>query len=447
MSETRAEVTSSMLNFSDVKLKASSCQSYRVKIPSSNGTSFFANQTIDIDLPSNQANSYMDFGSSYLSLQLTNNDATSIRLNGQGIYSLIKRIECVTGSQTVFSCDNYNQLVDMLMDQDASPDYKENTGRILMGTSPDKYLGFELDPTQTKQFCFPLVGNILYNTNKYIPLFSAEKLRLKITLDNPNIAVNGQDDLLVDSDLLVSNVEFVSYIVQVDSEVQQQIDLMTGGKYTIVGDNYAHTGGTMSAGATSANVVTGFSYGSLNRVLIAMNPLVSRVGGRCSFTRTQNSLTSASLMINGQKTPQREIKDLGASAEENLGGAEALAEALVADKSLSSFSHQTSFSTSYATVDILNAFTRKGVNADSNNDDSDIGTYMVSIDTERVRPGASDADKIYAGINTIGATVQVAIESAGADAGGVNIDCFANYTTRFTLDASAEGSRVWEVQV
>ena len=442
-----AEVTTSMLNFSDKKNKASASQVYRVKIPSSNGTSFNAQQTIDIDLPSNQANSYLDFGSSYISLKLTNNDATTIGLNGQGIYSLIKRIECVTGSQTVFSCDNYNQLVDMLMDQDASPEYKNNTGRTLMGTSPDKYTGFQLATTETKQFCFPLVGNILYNTNKYIPLFSAEKLRLKITLDNANIAVNGTDDALVDTDLLVSQVEFVAYIIKVDQEVQDQINMMTNGVYEIVGDNYSHTGGTMTAGATSANVVTGFSYGSLNRVLIAQNPLVARVGGRCAFTRTQNSTTSASITVNGQKVPQREILDLGASAESNLGSAEVLAEVLVADRSLSSFSHQTSFNSSTAGNDDNNAFTRKGANADSNNDDSDIGTYMISIDTERMRPGASDADKIYSGLNTIGSTVQVALESAGADAGGVNIDCFANYTTRFTLDVSETGSRTWEVQV
>jgi hypothetical protein len=28
-----------------------------------------------------------------------------------------------------------------------------------------------------------------------------------------------------------------------------------------------------------------------------------------------------------------------------------------------------------------------------------------------------------------------------------SVDAFANYTTKFTLDASPEGSRVWTVQV
>ena len=432
------EVTSNMLNFADMRRKASSSQSYRVKIPSSNGTSFNLNQTIDIDLPANVRNTYLDFASSYLSLKLTNNDGGDVKLNGQGIYSIIKRIECVVGSQTLFSCDNYNQLVDMLMDQDSTSNYKDNTGRILMGTASNKFAGFPVPAGSTKQYCFPLVGNILYNTNKYIPLFSAEKLRLKLTLDSAVIALcSAEAGAPLDSDIEISEVEFVAYHVQVDEEVQQQIDEMTGGIYSIVGDNYSHTGGTMVATSTSANVVTGFSYGSLNRVLVAFNPTASRVYTNVSFSRTQNHLTSASLAINGQKLPQREIKDLGASAGGDLGGSEPLAELLVADKALHAINHSTAFDANGS-----DSFTRRGVNAVGGTQ-ATTGTYMIGIDTERVR---GDQDKIYSGINTIGASVQFQAEFANTS-DACNIDCFANYTTKFTLDASPNGSRVWEVQV
>ena len=430
------EITSNMLNFADMRRKASSSQAYRVKIPSSNGTSFNLNQTIDIDLPANVRNTYLDFASSYISLQFTNGDGAAVSLNGQGIYSIIKKIECVVGSQTLFSCDNYNQLVDMLLDQDSDINFKQNTGRILMGTHQTKFTGFSIGANGVKQFCFPLVGNILYNTNKYIPLFSAEKIRLKLTLDSAAIALRG-DANLVDSDITISQVEMVCYNVVVDEDVQTQIDAMTGGLYTIIGDNYSHVGGNMVAQITAANVVTGFSYGSLNRVLIAFNPTASRVVDRCSFTRTQNNLLSAALSINGQKLPQREIKELSTVAND-LGGAEALAEVLVADKCLASFAHGTSFNANGAS-----SFTRRGADADSNTDDGDIGTYMIAIDTERVR---GDSDKIYSGINTIGASVQAQFEF-GVASDSCNIDCFANYTTKFSLDASANGTRVWSVQV
>lgn len=429
-----AEVTSNMLNFADKRRKASSSQSYRVKIPSSNGTSFNMNQTIDIDLPANVRNTYLDFASSYMSLQLTNTDAEAISLNGQGVYSIIKKVEIIVGSQTLASIDNYNQLVDMLLDQDVSEDYKINSGKILMGTSGTKFNGESVTNGQTRQYCFPLIGNVLYNTNKYIPLFSAEKIRLKITLDSAAIAFRGHTDL-TDSLVAISQVEFVAYQVQVDESVQMQIDEMTGGLYEILGDNYAHTGGTMVQSATSANVVTGFSYGSLNRVLVAFNPTACRTVTRCSFSRSQNNLLSASIAINGQKLPQREVKDLG-TASGGLGGAEPLAEILVADKSLHSFSTASSYE-----ANGTDSFTRKGVDADSNTDDGDVGTYMIGIDTERVR---GDQDKIYAGINTIGSSVQFQGEF-GSASDACNIDVFANYTTKFSLDS--RGSNVWEVQV
>ena len=129
-----SEVTSNHLNYMDMRRKASSSTAYRAKIPSSNGTTFSMNQDIIFDLPSNVRNTYLDFSSSYVSLQINNTNGAPIALPGQGVYSIIKKLEIISSSQTIASIDNYNQLIDILLDQDSGNDYKTNTGFVLMGT-------------------------------------------------------------------------------------------------------------------------------------------------------------------------------------------------------------------------------------------------------------------------------------------------------------------------
>ena len=123
-----AEVMSDMLNYGKTRQKASSSRSYRVKVPSSNGTSFTLGNTINIDLPSNMRNTYIDFANSYLSFKVKRTDnltdgsvgtgSVVLGSGGCGAYSLINRLEAVVGSQTIFSVNNYNQLCDMLMDME-----------------------------------------------------------------------------------------------------------------------------------------------------------------------------------------------------------------------------------------------------------------------------------------------------------------------------------------
>ena len=422
-----SEVTSNHLNYMDMRRKASSSTAYRAKIPSSNGTTFSMSQDIIFDLPSNVRNTYLDFSSSYVSLQVQNNDGSAITLPGQGIYAIIKKLEIISSSQTIASIDNYNQLIDILLDQDADVDYKNNTGGVLMGTATNKFTGTDIANGGVEQFCFPLPGNLLYETNKYIPLFSSEKLRIKLTLDSSAIAFKGA---ATDAEVVIKQVEFVTYNILLDEEVQMQVNEMTGGVYSILGDNYVHTSSVSAATSTSSNVQTGFSYGSLNRVLACFRPTACLVAGRCSFSRSKNDFSSAALTINGTKVPRSEIKDPTGN------GAEVFAEILVADKCLGNFGHNSSIEANGA-----NSFIRQGTDADSNTDAGDIGTFYIGIDCQQM---TGDLDKIYAGINTIGSSVALSLEM-GSSSDAVNIHVFGQYTAKFTLDTNT--SNVWEVQV
>ena len=72
----------SQFDFQDVKRKAAASRSYRSKVSSSNGINFTCGDSIVVDLPANQANSYFDFTQAYLSFTVTNNDGASFKSDG-----------------------------------------------------------------------------------------------------------------------------------------------------------------------------------------------------------------------------------------------------------------------------------------------------------------------------------------------------------------------------
>ena len=96
--ESIPDSASSLLNFSDVKRRAIASRCYRVKVPTSNSTSFLPNTTANLDLAGNQANTYYDFSQSYMLMTVTNNGVDDYAFAGNsGAYSLFSRVQCITG--------------------------------------------------------------------------------------------------------------------------------------------------------------------------------------------------------------------------------------------------------------------------------------------------------------------------------------------------------------
>ena len=139
---------------SGTKRRAVSSRGYRTLTPASNGSSFNGSQQILIDLPGNVQNTFFDFGSSYLKLRLTNNDAAAIKLEGGcGIYGMIKKVEITTGGNVISTIDEYGALVDKFLTSDAAQQFKINTGGVLAGTASGKFTGTTLAAGASRTFC------------------------------------------------------------------------------------------------------------------------------------------------------------------------------------------------------------------------------------------------------------------------------------------------------
>jgi len=426
-----AEVASNLLNFSPegAKRRAVSSRGYRTLTPPSNGSSFNASQTINIDLPGNVQNTFFDFGSSYLKLRLTNNDGDAVRLEGGcGIYGMIKKIEITTGGNVISTIDEYGALVDKFMTSDAAAQFKNNTGAILAGTNgAGKFTGTSIAAAGSQTFAIPLVLTPLFSLNRYLPGFSRDQIRIRITL---NSAVAGLMSAAAadpaDSEIVVDNVEFNLYNVELSSAAMQMINESTNGVYNLVVDDYRHSAATLANGATTLNSVVGFSFSSLNRIIVLHRPqdTINARAPPSNGNRGTALLQEINVLVNGEQYPARKISELGA---DGVGGAEVLCEALVADRSLGYFGHDSDTGTAAT-------FCKS---APSGADNDNWGNYYVSIDMESMR--ADDADKLYAGVDTLGAVVSVNGKNNTAPE-AFRVDCYAQYTMSLMLDMNQSGT-------
>jgi hypothetical protein len=156
-----AEVFSESLDFSKVKQRAVQSRSYRVKLPPSNATSFLPSQTIEFNLPANQAGTYFNSNQCYLKFKFTNtsvnNAAAAVQcdFDRAGAYGLIRRMQTATSGAMLSDLDRFNVLANAMIDTDASQEWKESVGHTLVGTTGLMFPYSYLLPSPNSLTTFP----------------------------------------------------------------------------------------------------------------------------------------------------------------------------------------------------------------------------------------------------------------------------------------------------
>lgn len=421
-----AEATSKLLNYADVPKRASSSRAYRTSYFPENGNSFTAGQVVEFSLPANLNNTFCDFGNSYLRLKLTNADgADAFNLEGAGgVLGLIQKIEILTGGATISTIDNYSTLIAMFMDLDTAGQFRSNQGARMLG-SANSAVGEAIASGGSRVFTCPLVLTPLFNSTKYIPLFSRDSIRIRITLNSAQRGVVGTANI-ADADVVLNELEFFSYQVELGADVMGMVNGATGGNYKMIMNDYRHSQATLDANATSLVATLGFSFSSLNRVLIAHRPTASAnaITTVSNGNRARRGLERINLNIGGQKYPQREITESG-------NGAVVLAELEVSNKSLGHFSHDSSIELGAGFV----------ANNPTGADNANTGHYMVGIDLESQR---TNEGGIYSGLSTVGVVSQIEATYSAVNSACL-VDAYAEYSLMLELDMN--GSQVFTASV
>lgn len=451
MSDAMAE----SLNFPNMKRRAVASRSYRVKISPNNGQQFQAGQTVNIDLPSNLAGTYLNWNQCYLKMKVTATTGTG-HLDRCGASGLIERVQSFTSGAQIFDLPGWGLLMTILMDGDSSPAYKAGVGNVLMGTKGGIQEGEALATNTARTFCVPFVLHPfgMSTPHRLQPLFSLAPVSFKITLASPAVSTKG--DITA---MKFDEVELVCVFTELSPGAQAQVDQMSGGMYNILASSYQNVGATM-AGSGSATTVTsnlGISVSSLERVIVCHRPTAttSAAGAFSLGNRIKNFLTSYSIFVNGEQYPARPI------VVENKG-AEALAEYLLSDHSLVNFDKQSSFNIAVSggaanlksngldgqsangLLEPYSFDTAAGTESGTTDvSGSNIGSFITAVEMET---GLSDgrSQRLYSGISTISSTVNYRGEY-GAGNVAAQIDFFAQFTVLLSLNM--RGTAVWSVSV
>ena len=465
-----AEAFSESLAYPQVKKRAVASRSFRTKITPSNGNTFNAGNTINIDLPGNLAGQYYNANQMYLKFKVAVGGGNAVTLDRVGAAGFIKRVQIQTAGAQIYDCNNWNVLASCLMDTDSSSEWKGSSGNITMGTFGDQLQGESIADGAERTFCVPMMLNPFAMTtpHRMIPAFSLSALQFRLTLDDAAVAVKA----VAGATLTFTEVEMVCLMTELSPGAQASIDSMTGGQYNILANSYINSQATLAAyTATSASLVAnlGISVSSLERLLICHRPqaTASLATAFSLGNRSTAGLTQYQLLINSENYPQRPVL---------VGdrGAEIYSELLLADHALVDFRKGNPILNGFAAVGAANAGAGGGTSALSgvapgaakNNcflvvdpaglsagavadgvvsTPSDVGTFQCALELES---GLSDgkSSHIYSGISTIASVVQYKGEYTAAGAvRAQTVDFWAQHTIMLSLDT--RGSGVWSVSV
>jgi len=421
------------LNYSQVPPRASSSRAIRNEItPTNGGGTYTMNSQIIFDLPANLNNTFCDFQSSYIKATINNNDGADFKLHGGGFPSCIKQIVLELGGQTLFSCDNWNSLYEMMLSLDTSKSFRDNAGQRLFGAAGgSEGATVTFAANTSRQVCFPMVLTPLM-CNRYFPLIGRDRLRIRLILDT---AARGLIGGATDGEVTITDVALVTYNLELGSNVMSMVAANSGGAFKIAMPSYQHHQASLSSSASSLVATLGFSMSSLNRILIAQQLQAVTPGSNSVGNRSRLQLNRFFVTIGGVKYPMRDVQDLGTTATNTGAGAEPFAEALISQRALCAWSHDSSIAVDggFAVV--------QGDGSSSAN----TGSFLIDLDLESQRvAGGESSIGLVAGVNCIGQVVQLTMEYAASAAADHVVNVYGEHTILCSLDLN---TLTWSIAV
>jgi hypothetical protein len=459
---TMSDAMAESLNCASQKRRAVASRSYRVKVSPVNGQNFTAGQTVNIDLPSNLAATYVNnWNQCYLKFKVTptGNPLTI----DKAASCFISRVQSMTAGAQIFDCPSWNVLMNVLLDSDSGPAYKAGYGNILMGTQGSNPAGEVLTAGNARVFCVPFTLHPfgMSTPHRLMPLSSSAPVQFKLTLASIQEAGYAAT---APTALTFEEVELVCVFTELSAGAEQQVMQMNGGQFNILANSWQAISTSMETASTAVTSNVGISVSSLERVLVVHRPNTSLTGQAyySQSNRITNGLSEWSLLINGEQYPQRPIKVEGA-------GAECIAEYLLSDHSLVNFDKQSSFNVAVAfdtasyngldatsvgkvapTPYTLAAASATGASPGTALAAGNIGSFFAGLELEglELETGLSDgrSQRLYSGISTISSTVNFrGIYAGGASTVASEITFFLGYTVLLSLNA--RGTNVWSISV
>jgi len=321
----------------------------------------------------------------------------------------------------------------MMLSLDTSASFRNNAGQRLFGAGGD-FDGATITHTNnaSRQVCFPLVLTPLM-CNRYFPLIGRDRLRIRIILDT---SARGLLGAATDAEVTITDVALVTYNLELGSDVMSMVAANSGGAFKIAMPSYQHHQASLSATATSLVATLGFSMSSLNRILIAQQLQTVTAANNTVGNRSRLELNRFFVTIGGVKYPMRDVQDLGVTSTITGAGAEPFAEALISQRALCAWTHDSS----------IQADGGFAILAGAGNNSGATGSFLIDLDLESQRvAGGESSLGLVAGVNCIGQVVQLTMEyTARSDAAEHVVNVFGEHTILCSLDLN---TLTWSIAV
>jgi hypothetical protein len=266
------------------KIESSYAKNYNSNIASNNGTEFNLGETMIFNIPTGY-NQVMSGKDGCLKFNFNCKAAAAVPaaafFNRCGAFGLIQRMRIFHGSVLLSDIDNYNVLMDMLINSQLSSDIVGgkyailcgtgiNTGYSFTGTAATYRPIFANGAEFSLPVCLPLLS-ILSLTNNYVPLFAmmGSPIRVEIQLvSNLFQIVSCADNNIVASATrkVVDNVELICNIMELSDSGMSIIKNAIGNAplQWVVQDyrNYVHNA-VLSSSTTLVSVPIAAKFNSL----------------------------------------------------------------------------------------------------------------------------------------------------------------------------------------
>ena len=269
-----------------------------------------------ISFPS-RPNSFLDGNNSYLTFTYTmegteHGAGRSVAFSNGNPGSLIRSLETIAGSTSIELINNYN-VISCVIDDCQHKDRALTMGTILEDKhGSNQKTGFERDVatttsagfTQKRRICIPLMSLAVGSLqDKYFPMGTDIGLRLRLTMEDPNLAFRTSADFNVGYKL--EDITYEATYLETDAKTYNQIVKESGGVMKVSGTGIGNFSHTLPGGNSTNTVLIPARYSSVRSYITTMRDGDSATKNEYNSPggRTRANLTSYVYRIHGKNYP------------------------------------------------------------------------------------------------------------------------------------------------
>ena len=393
------------------------------------GSSFTQQSLIEVDLGNRGWCDPQSIAIRYKAV-VTTAASSSTALVGTPVYTPFQRVSTLIGGSSIDSISNYNQCAHLLTTGlDVAQKYGLQVCYAYQGTvaaqgnmeSLDSRLllaGVGTDETYTASA--PLIGTLLTNSDKMLPLFACPQIRFQFTLDSlSNMCYDEQPTFKPATAFTISNFELVYTMTDLGAAVEKMVYDM-GPTISMKTHGFSNSAVSVASGTVgSQSYVFNQRFASIRSAFICPNKLTNSKWAE--FADITNGNGDYSLLIGNSQYPQGVLS----TALNNAGILQETRRAFgnIFDKS-NSFSINTN-----EWSQVINTASN-----DASIDFTKPGKFLVGVNLQKT--GSGD-QVLMAGASTYNTPISVNVNINTAMTQGANLNLILDYDAILVLDPRA----------